>query len=348
MINHAQNRTCFVSLRSWLVSVAIVGVASVGFAKPLDTISYEEIEWRLQELEHVAWNQKVEEKNVSKGWSCITSTLHLEVIDPQTGVARPIAVSLKRPYSEKPVPLVVVLPTIEGSTPLEPEITSNLCGKKMASIVAEISDNSVPEEMPSWGIEDRRNRDSVMAIRTILDYAETDARFDKNKMGLIGLSQGGVTASLLAAVEADRLKAVVMAVGVGNIPYILANSTNSNVSALRDRRMKHLGLASVEQYEDELRQTVKYDPLYFAPLVRTDRLLMVMAQSDTVVPYIAQQEQYEKFGRPSQELYSGGHVGTLIGMTFWYFGAVTDFLKTRFDKPTGVIDSRTFNYRVIE
>ena len=68
--------------------------------------------------------------------------------------------------------------------------------------------------------------------------------------------------------------------------------------------------------------------------------MMVMGEADVTVPYLIQQETYEAFGRPTQELYSTAHVATIAAMTFWYFNNIIDFVKTRFDGKAPVMDKR--------
>ena len=104
--------------------------------------------------------------------------------------------------------------------------------------------------------------------------------------------------------------------------------------------MEALGLTDPTKYDESLRQTIRYDPIFFASRVKKERIMMVMGEADVTVPYLIQRETFEAFGRPTQELYSTAHVATIAAMTFWYFNNIIDFVKTRLDGKAPAMDKR--------
>ena len=322
------------------VSLSFVFSPTSASARPRETITPTEMQLRLAELQQEPWSTRTGSGIADWAGDCDEHAAKIEITDPATRAKRVVKLLLRRPDSSKKVPVMVIVPTIDGVTSIEHSMGSQFCDAGIAVVVADVIDRTLPSVMPGWGLEDRVNRAAILAVRTVLDFAETNDHFDKNKIGMIGASLGGMSTALISGVEADRLKAIVIAVGAGNLPYALAYSTNKEITELRERRMENLGITDPAQYEEPLRQTVRYDPLFFASQVKRERIMMVMGEADVTMPYMIQQETFEAFGRPTQELYSTGHVATIAAMTFWYFNNVIDFVKTRFDGKAPAMDKR--------
>jgi len=226
---------------------------------------------------------------------------------------------------------MIDVPTIRGVTIVDDQFASNFCDMGVATIIADVNENSLPEEYPAWGLEDVRNRKAILSLRTIIDFAKSDARFNHDKVGILGASLGGIVTAFIAGLEADRLAAIVTVVGGGNIPYILANSDNDTVEELRDARMESAGLETVEEYENKLRETLRYDPMYFAFRGRSDKMLMVVSSTDTKVPADVQYELHKAFNKPVMSEYTMGHLGTILGVAYVWFDTVSEFLQTKLD-----------------
>jgi dienelactone hydrolase len=330
LISSARARTA--SLRRFPpLALLFLLAPSLGNSRPLDPILPGDVQTRVNELAYTPWDGRATELPADSTKRCIYTTVRLMVVDPQNGEAHDLVLKVSRPDSKTPVPVMLIIPTIEGVTVLEPRMASRFCSAKIASVIADVNDPQQPTDLPSWGTEDKNNRRAIISIRTVLDYVERSPAFDPSKIGLMGLSLGGITTSMLAGLEPDRLKALVIAVGGSNLPYILSRSESEKVFTLRESRMKKLGWTDPTQYEDMLRQTVRYDPYYFSSRVRTDRVMMVMAQRDKSVPYLVQQEQYDIFGQPESMLFRGGHVTSLVELAFLYMGGVIDFVNKRFN-----------------
>lgn len=316
-----------------VLGISLTFVAMTATAKPLDPISDGELYDRLGRLQHMPWAGKSIER--PSGWfsGCRQSTVTLTVGDPLTMESRDLDVVLIRPDSNKPVPVAMVIPTMDGVTAVERAIASNLCAMNVAAIISDVNQNTVPEDIPSWGFEDRNNRKAILSLRTIIDYIESTPYFDPRKIGMIGSSLGGVTTSYMAGVEAHRVNAFVIVVGGGNLPYTLSVSDNEKLMELRQLRMAAEGFTDPSQYEDKLRETVKFDPMYFTRLAVREKLFMTLSKSDTKVPTLVQEDLFRAFGQPEHTIFNVGHVSTVIGMAFFYFDYVSDFLSKRFGIP---------------
>ncbi|MFP5457287.1 MAG: alpha/beta hydrolase family protein [Bacteriovoracia bacterium] len=284
---------------------------------------------RLSELTAKPWNGVANESKSKDLKGCVVSEVTLNV-QSKDGESWDFTFDLVRPAAAKKSALVMVLPTIERITPLEPTIAYQLCKANYAVAVIDANDNSQPEKLPAWGHEDVVLKKTIQTIRTIMDWAQADARFFKTKIGLFGHSLGGITASLMAGVEPQRLKAVIVAVGAGNMPGILTNSIYPRVALLRWRRFAALRNISSDDYEAELQKNLRYDPLMFASRVKTESLYFVMAAWDQSVPYEYQLQTYLAFGSPEYHLFSPGtHIDGLVRLATIDFDKVVGFLDSR-------------------
>ena len=302
-------------------------------ARPLPQISGAECKARNLELTPSPWDHVVDEVVTNVRASCRESTLTLNVTDPMDSTSHKITVYQRVPNTTVAVPVVIVVPTIDGITALEPHVASKLCSAGMASIIALLHDNRQPTTVPAWEHEDQVNRAEILGLRILLSYAESNKKFAPNKIGMLGLSLGGIITSMMAGLEPTRLRAAVSAMGGGNLAFILSHSANVRIKELRERRMNAAGLLDEEQYEDALRQHIRYDPLYFTPDADRQRILMAISTVDTKVPSPSQREQFEAFGRPAYTLYTSDHIRSLVEFTFLYFDGATNFLRSRFAFP---------------
>ena len=312
-------------------AVVLAAISLQAQARPLDAISGEERLSRLNEITHVPWDGQVTEKDNGGSFGCRKTEVDITYVDPTDGVRRPLRINMFSPGTNDRIPAVLVIPTILGTTQLEPIIGNRLCRAGMAALVADVNDTSQPQEMPSWGIEDVKNRRALVALRTVLDYAERSPRFDPNRLAIMGSSMGGITSAMLAGLEPQRLKAIIINVGGGNLPFTLAYSDNGTVGELRKRRMEHMRTGDPAAYEEQLRLTVKYDPIYFAGSAVRERVLVVQARRDVSVPFVIQEELASALGEPSKIVYDSGHVDAIVSLVLWRMGEVVDFLNSRFE-----------------
>lgn len=298
------------------------------FSSPLKPLSNYEQRQRLVELSHRPWTGVIKEKAGKSGLGCALSELTIPVLS-RTDESWEFKFKLLMPQTDKKVPHVMVIPTIEGVTPLEPAVAWQLCQAGYAVSVIDANDTTYPATFPSWGHEDMVLRRTIITLRTIMDWIQNDERFVRNQIGLYGHSLGGITASLMAGVEISRLKAVIIGVGGGNMPGILTDSIYPRVAALRWLRYQSTGNYSAEDHEKILRETFKYDPLYFANRVKTDRLYKIMARFDLSVPYKYQKQTHEAFGNPQHHTMWGAHIDGLVRMSTIDFDKIQEFLDSK-------------------
>ncbi len=330
-----QSRVLKNRLRS-LAMMAAVGAffgaqAVVAQARSLDPLTPTEIAERSRELVQVPWHGEAPETDQGKLGDCLKKAVTIKVGDPINNTSKDLLLTVIRPPTKRPVPVVIVVPTVAGVTLVERETASELCQIGIASIIADVNDTSIPENLPAWGHEDETNRHSILSLRTTIDFAKQNIHFDPARVGLMGLSLGAVQSAFLAGLEANRLAAVVLVLAGGNLPYVMSTSDNGQVVKLREARMEHEHMTSVDEYESMLRKTMRYDPTYFASNANPKNIFMVISDNDTKVPTLVQKELFVDLGSPQSTTFSTNHVETIMSMTFVYFHYVGDFFKSRFE-----------------
>jgi dienelactone hydrolase len=262
---------------------------------------------------------------------CQYTDFTADVIDPENHAARSVRIHEVRPRRQtQQLPTIVVVPTIEGKTLLEETLAQSLCEDNFVAYIADVYELDQPKELPAQGLEDRANRNAVIAVRSVVSEVLKQPWVRPDQLAIIGNSLGGIMTSMIAAAE-DRLRAFVVAGAAGNLPYVLAYSDARVIAELRDRRMQALNMEDQKSYEEWLARTLVFDPLHFADHAPRSRIYMIRITNDTHVPSVKQFELWEALGGPRFDDYNWGHVGSLLGLNFLYYRSMTDFIRSRFE-----------------
>lgn len=139
---------------------------------------------------------------------------------------------------------------------------------------------------------------AVHDFRSAVDYLESTG---VEKIALTGLSLGGYTSALLAAVE-DRLQAV-----IPNVPVV------SVVSELDDwfpaNKLFALGQRLGRLPHDEFAASVAYhSPLTYQPLVSKDRRLIITGLGDRLAPPEQAEMLWKHWDRCALHWFPGNHI----------------------------------------
>jgi hypothetical protein len=157
--------------------------SQISFANFEFKISPSEIRTRLQELSHQPWQGQIIESNAVKLNNCALSKVKI-LVKAQTGETWPFEFTLSRPSQVQPAPLVMIVPTIERSTPLESTLLYQFCQAGVAGALIDANDNSHPDPLPGWNHENQVLRKTIITLKTILDWAQIDSRFDRQRISL--------------------------------------------------------------------------------------------------------------------------------------------------------------------
>jgi pimeloyl-ACP methyl ester carboxylesterase len=139
---------------------------------------------------------------------------------------------------------------------------------------------------------------AVHDFRAFLDHLEATGA---PRFGVTGLSLGGYTSGLLAAVE-GRLDFAIPNAAVTWLPPLLDSWFPASAGAALQRRLAGVPKATLEQ---ALRL---HSPLSHPPLLPKDRLMVVGGLGDRLAPPEQSLLLWEHWGRPQLEWFPGSHV----------------------------------------
>ncbi len=321
--------------------VAVVGfllISQTSFARePLTT---EEVEAIVTEFQYEG-NYKEISSSKSGGFfaRCWTYTKVFETIYP--GATEPLKVSMtmyipsRDDLGEDKVPAVIMVPPIGGINLLDKNTAKTLCSYDMAGLIitndfANIEEQAAKKLLPPEDHQETFYR-TAAAIKSVMAFIEDDENLDYSRMGVFGVSLGGILSSFVMATQPD-ISAGYFVVAGGDIPQILATSRQDEVSRIRRKRMEAEGLETAEEYEAYLRKYITFDPIDMGLTMPPETLNMVISEQDDHVPTSNQEMLHAAFGSPETTYFQDDHVGTVISFLFPGSGRrkVARFFEERF------------------
>ena len=147
-------------------------------------------------------------------------------------------------------------------------------------------------------------RQTVIDEQQVLDYLVARPEVDPNRLGCLGLSLGGIKASLLAAVD-GRLKCAVLGLAGGSIADITMFSAEGRLKNYIES-LEDLGVSRHFMHA-ELWEKVQTDPLRLAPYVDARKTLLFLAAFDQVVPAWTGKQLRQAIGGPQTLYLLAGH-----------------------------------------
>jgi dienelactone hydrolase len=215
-----------------------------------------------------------------------------------------------QPAGPGPFPACVVLHILGGDFLLAETVASHLARQGVAALFIKMPyygprrAKDSPKRMLS---EDPRETVSGMT-QAVLDIRRATAwlgerdEVDENRLGITGISLGGVMSALAAAGE-PRLNNVAIVLGGGNFADLLwANPTD------RAQKFRERWLAAGETRETFGAVVSKIDPAAYGHLLKGRRVLMIEAKNDEVIPPQSATALWESIGRePKLVWLDAGH-----------------------------------------
>ena len=157
--------------------------------------------------------------------------------------------------NNRKAPLIIIVPPVVGITPFEYMSARYFSSHGFAVAVLKLNVPSVDQDV----VLDRLGQDwesYVEKVRAFIDIVGELPGADDQKIGIMGLSLGGITAALTMGRD-PRLKAGVVFMGATNIPHLMAYSDQYVVKKLREKKMSELGIENAWDFETLLKEKVK-------------------------------------------------------------------------------------------
>lgn len=236
--------------------------------------------------------------------------------------------------TEKP-PVVMVLPMSGGGYSIERHFASYFANRGYAAVI--VHRDKIPKEQQMIEILNPMIHRMVLDHKRVIDWLETLPDVDAQRTGIFGISMGGIKGAMLAPLE-SRIRAAIIGLAGGDLPYILAHSTEPGIERRRDAFLKERGLTP-EQAEEALRKMITRDPLVYAPYVDPEKVLLVLARYDTVVPIAKGLELKEKMGNPETIMIPAGHYTAVLSIPYIKSQSF-EFFEKRFAEVSGKITTK--------
>lgn len=152
-------------------------------------------------------------------------------------------------------------------------------------------------------------RQGVCDVRRAIAWLGSREEVDEKRLGVTGISLGGIVSSLVAAVD-PRVERTALLLAGGDLPTILWNAPEAEAKKAKER-----WIAAGMTLEKLRELTAPYDPLTHAARLKGKRVLMQCGKVDEVIPPSCAIALWEAAGRPAITWFDCGHysaVGYLL------------------------------------
>lgn len=177
-----------------------------------------------------------------------------------------------------------------------------------------------------------RITNTVIDIRRIVDWAETQPDIDRRKIAITGFSLSAMVASVALSNE-PRLSAGVLVMGSAS-PHESFATCGGAAGQMREMVTTRFNWSD-DQYKNKIKGPLAtVDPARFPGRVDPRHILIIEAGDDTCLPASARRQLWEAMGRPARIVYQYDHRTAFLAMTLLGGGILQeeafDFLKKVF------------------
>jgi dipeptidyl aminopeptidase/acylaminoacyl peptidase len=226
------------------------------------------------------------------------NTVHAEYFRPADGAA-----GGKPPRR----PAVIVLHILGADFALSRYLAARLADAGVAALFVKLPyygerrPAGTPQRFLSANIDRSMGamRQGICDVRRAAAWLAGQPEIDPARLGITGVSLGGIVAAVTAAVDPTLNRAVLLLAG-GDLARILWEMPEA-------ARYRTLWLESGRTFADLKALTDPFDPLTYAHRLVGKRLLMLSGNVDEVVPPACSRALWTAAGRPPIQWYDCGH-----------------------------------------
>lgn len=231
-------------------------------------------------------------------------------------------------------PLMFVFPPIMGNTYVDTSVAKALV--KNGSDVILVNMPSLFQDEERFSDVSETIYQSLILIHMLLDQVLKNNFFEieTNKIGVFGVSLGGIIASTLVG-AIDEIQYAYILCGGGNLSDIALSSKRKSIELFRNRELtlnnEFKNLDSDQKMREQWRDiSNKYftilDPLVYGQRVDPSKIFMVMSSNDETIPFRDQIELWNKMGNPDYELSRLSHISTIVRWSIESMNHAVEFL----------------------
>ncbi len=210
--------------------------------------------------------------------------------------------------TEGPTPVIMVLPILGGKNLIAKAFASYFAENGYAAVIVH-RQKHYKKNINLETINDTF-RQIVLDHKQAIDWIERRPELDHRKIGVFGVSMGGIKSALISALD-TRVRASVIALAAGDIPHVLSYSNEKGIVKRRNRILAEKNL-TLGEFHGQLSKTVNCDPLNYAHYMDASNVLMILAIFDSTVPYAKGVELRERMGSPETIYLFAGHYTSFL------------------------------------
>jgi len=213
--------------------------------------------------------------------------------------------------SSEKVPVILVLPILSGQNKIASSFARYFAEYGFATAV--VHRQQVYEQTDYLQQTNTIMRQIVFDHKQVIDWIESRVELDASRIGVVGTSMGGIKSALISALD-KRIKATVIILGGGDIPYLLARWHQGSV---KKKAGKVLAVGQQHATQSPLvAKKIECDPINYAQYIDARRTLMVLARFDSVIPFYNGLQLKEKIGNPETIYLLAGHYSAIIYLPY--------------------------------
>ena len=224
------------------------------------------------------------------------------------------------PKGKEKYPAVVFLSHIAGGVPqIEGDFCRDLASNGIAVLLVQTAYQKDYKFSRKWLDENIKEcgsdaivqlfRQIVIEARRGIDWLETQPKVEKDKIGIMGLSLGGIMVPIVTGVD-GRPCSMAIVLGGGDMGKIIWSSFTTKTFK---KCLEEEGITSEQELEKRL---WIIDPLTFADRCKGKPTLMVNAYFDTAIPRNSTEQLWEALGKPKIIWIPSGHFTSLFTMGY--------------------------------
>ncbi|MBS0264345.1 MAG: alpha/beta hydrolase family protein [Planctomycetes bacterium] len=215
-----------------------------------------------------------------------------------------------QPAGTGPFPAAVVLHILGGDFVLAETVASHLARNGIAALFVKMPyygprrrpgvSNRMISEDPHETVQGMTQ--AVLDIRRAAAWLAARSEVDPERLGITGISLGGIMSALAASGE-PRLKSVAVFLGGGNFADLIWSNDTRQAQEFRKRWVAAGG--TPESFKEIVQQV---DPVTYGKLLKGRRVLMIAARNDEVVPPASATALWESIDREPELVWiDAGH-----------------------------------------
>lgn len=254
---------------------------------------------------------------------CKLNQVEVEGLDPILKTNRKIQIKDYRPSKgDTNAKTILLLPPTGGENVLDNTYANHFCFRGFRVVLLVSWDHQL-ESSVDPKMHDRGAIRAAAAIRHTMEFINPKRN---TQVGIMGTSVGAIS-SALGFVLDQRIAAGFFIVGGVGMSEIIGESTEKNLTVLRDQRLKQYNLKNVDEYREFLADKITIDPIDFAQDVNGRPVGFIMANQDITVPTKNQQLFVDNFRPKTLIQKDGDHFKVILKSAATLKEEITDFFK---------------------